>query len=353
MSIATAPEAQPGLPSPGLPSRRPALGRGYLAGVVLLAVLLLAGLALGSRPVPIMQVLGAITAFDPGNDLHLVVRELRLPRGLLAITAGAALGLAGAVMQAVTRNPLAEPGLLGVNGGAAMAVVLGASAFGLTQIGQYVWFGFLGAGLAGAAVFFLGRAHQGGSDPVRLVLAGAGLSVVLGAGAGLVVLNARIEVLDVFRNWNAGMLDGRGMAVALAMSMALVFGGGLALLLAPGLNALALGVDLGQALGLNAPRIWALSCLAVMVLAGAATAAAGPIGFVGLVAPHLARGLAGPDNRHVLPLSALFAADMLLAADIAGRLVVMPLEIGAGIIAAMIGGPFFIHVVRRFRLARL
>ena len=331
----------------------PRVAAGYAGGCAALALLALASLVIGSRATPLAEVLNTFTAFDPGNDLHLIVRELRVPRTLLAITAGAGLGLAGAVMQAVTRNPLAEPGLLGVNAGAAMAVVLGASAFGLTAITQYVWFGLLGAGLAGTAVFFLGRAHENGTDPVRLVLAGAGLSIVLGAAVSLVILNARLEVLDVFRAWGAGSLEGRGHTVSAAMAVALVGGGALALVLAPSLNALALGQSMGQALGLKPARVWALACLSVMILAGSATACAGPIAFVGLVAPHLARALSGPDNRDLLPLSGLFAAAMLLGADILGRIIVAPDELAAGIVATMLGGPVFIHVVRRFRMAQL
>lgn len=333
--------------------RPPPAGRHYGAGLALLALLALASLAIGSRPISPSQVLAALLDYDPTNDLHLILRELRVPRTLLAIFAGAALGLAGALMQAITRNPLAEPGLLGVNAGAAIAVVLGASAFGLTQMAHYVWFGFLGAGLAGVAVFLLGRAHETGTDPARLVLAGAAISVLLGAAASLVILNSRLEVLDLFRNWGSGALEGRGWRVALTMGGMLALGGALALALAPGLNALALGHDSGRALGLRPERVWALACLAVMILAGAATAAAGPIGFVGLVAPHIARALAGPDNRRVMPLSALFAASVLLGADIIGRVIAPPAEVAAGLVAAILGGPFFIHVVRRFRLARL
>ena len=325
----------------------------FLAGLPVLVLLSLASLAIGSRAVPLPELWRAFTNFDPGNDLHLILRELRLPRTILALTAGAALGLAGGVMQAVTRNPLAEPGLLGVNSGAAMAVVLGASALGLTEVSQYVWFGFLGAGLAGVAVFILGRAHGAGTDPVRLVLAGAGLSVLLGAATGFVILNARLEVLDIFRNWGSGTLEGRGAGVALVMVLALVLGGGIALILARDLNALAMGVQMGEALGLRPGPVWALSCLSVMILAGAATACAGPIAFVGLVAPHLARALTGPDNRSLLPLAALFGAGILIAADILGRVVVPPSELAAGIVAAILGGPFFIHVTRRFRLAQL
>ncbi|QEW22302.1 Ferric enterobactin transport system permease protein FepD [Marinibacterium anthonyi] len=328
-------------------------GAGFAAGLAVLVVLALASLAIGSSPTPVGDVLRAFLAYDPTDNVHLIVRELRVPRSLLAITAGAGLGLAGAVMQAVTRNPLAEPGLLGVNAGAAMAVVLGASAFGLTAITQYVWFGFLGAGLAGVAVFLLGRAHDSGTDPVRLVLAGAGLSIVLGAAVSLVILNAALDVLEIFRTWGAGSLEGRGIAVARCMSVVLVLGGALALALSPSLNALALGQDTGRALGLDPQRIWALACFAVMLLAGGATATAGPIAFVGLVAPHIARAVAGADNRMVLPLSGLYAAALLLGADIVGRLVVAPDELSAGIVATMLGGPFFIHVVRRVRLARL
>lgn len=323
------------------------------AALPVLAALMAASLAIGSRPVPLAEVARALTAYDPGNDLHLVVRALRVPRSFLGLTAGAALGLAGAVMQAITRNPLAEPGLLGVNAGAAVTVVLGASVFGLTSMVGYMWFGILGAGLAGVAVFLLGRAHDSGTDPVRLVLAGAGLSVLLGAATAFLILNAGLDILDTFRAWNAGALEGRGMTVALVMAGALIAGGGLALALARDLNALALGQEMGAVLGLTPRRTWALACIAVMLLCGSATAAAGPIGFVGLVAPHIARALAGPDNRFILPLSALFGAAILLLADILGRVIARPDEIAAGIVAALLGGPFFVHIVRRFRLARL
>lgn len=333
--------------------QRPRLYPIWIVLLALLCMLLLASFAIGSRPVPLSEVVHAFTAYDPSNDSHLVIRSLRVPRGLLAVTAGAGLGLAGAIMQALTRNPLAEPGLLGVNAGAAFAVVMGAMAFGLTSITDYVWFGFLGAALAGVAVFFLGRAHESGTDPIRLVLAGAGFSVALGAAASLVILNAGLEVLDTFRNWGAGALDGRGMAAGLVMTAALLAGGTISMALVGPLDAMALGHDLGRALGLSPQRVWALACLTVMILAGAATAAAGPIAFIGLVAPHIARGVCGPISARVLPLAALIGAIVLLAADSLGRLVVAPDEVSAGIVAALLGGPFFIQIVRRFRIAQL
>lgn len=325
---------------------------GLIAGLVLLGLCLGVSLAIGSRPIPLPEVLAAITRPDPASDLHLIVRELRVPRTLLALLAGAALGLAGAMMQAVTRNPLAEPGLLGINAGAAAAVVLGIAVFGSTGMAGQLWFGIAGAGLAGAAVFLLSRAHETGTDPVRLVLAGAGLSVVLGAMTGIAILNAPLEILDDFRNWAAGSVAGRDMGIAAILAPAVLAGGAVAIAMAGSLNAIALGQDLGRTLGVRTGRIWTSSCLAIMLLAGSATAAVGPIGFVGLLAPHAARMICGPDYQVILPASALIAAILLLLADIAGRVVAAPDEVAAGIVVAILGGPFFILIARRFRLVQ-
>ncbi|ATN36627.1 ABC transporter permease (plasmid) [Rhizobium sp. ACO-34A] len=326
---------------------------GLVAGLAVLVVACFASLAIGSRPISLAEMIGAFRAYDPGNDSHLIVRELRLPRTIVALLCGIALGVAGSVMQAVTRNPLAEPGLLGVNAGAAAAVIIGISVFNLTLMQHYVWCGFIGAGLAGIAVFLLGQAHETGINPVRLVLAGAGISIVLGSVTGIVILNAPLEVLDDFRHWSAGSFDGKGFDNAIVLAIAVAFGLGVALSIAGSLNAVALGDELGQTLGVNVGLTWAGACLSIMLLAGAATAAGGPIGFVGLVAPHIARAVTGPDHRWILPYSALFAAVMLLVSDVAGRVIAMPAEVAAGIIALLIGGPFFIAVVRRFRLRQL
>lgn len=327
--------------------------RTLAATAALLALAGLLSLGVGSRPIAPAEALAALFAHDAGNDLHLVVWELRLPRTLVAVLAGLGLGVAGAVMQAVTRNPLAEPGLLGINAGAAVAVVVGVAAFGLTAMIHYVWFAFAGAGFAGTAVFLLGRAHETGTNPVRLVLAGAGLSVMLGAVTGIVILNAPLAVLDDFRNWAAGSVEGRGFDVVAVLAVCVAAGLAVAFAIAGSLNAMALGIDLGRALGVDIRLSWFAACLSVMLLAGAATAGAGPIGFVGLVAPHVARLVAGPDYRWVLPFSALFSALLLLGADILGRVIAPPSEVAAGIVAALIGGPFFVGLVRRFRLAKL
>ncbi len=316
----------------------------------MLVLACVAGMAVGSRTMPPSELLNALLAFDATRDTHLVIWSLRLPRTIIAVLAGASLGIAGAIMQAVTRNPLAEPGLLGINSGAALAVVAGVSVFGLSGMGQYVWCGFSGAGLAGIAVFLLGRAHEAGTNPVRLVLSGAGLSVVLASLTGIVLINAPPATLDLFRTWSAGSVEGRGMEVAGVLALATALGCLLAFSMAGSLNMIALGEDLGRSLGINVGLTWATACLCVMVLAGAATAAAGPIGFVGLLAAHSARALMGPDQRWILPCSALFAALLLLFADVLGRVIAPPSEVAAGIVAVLLGGPFLIAIARRFRL---
>ena len=332
---------------PSLATRRRA---GLVLGIAALAVLATFSLAVGSRTIPLATSIDALTHYDPTNDLHLVVRELRVPRTLLAVVVGAALGLAGALMQALTRNPLAEPGILGINAGAAAAVVIGVTAFGVTSIGGYVWFGFLGAGVAGVAVFLLGRAHDAGTNPVRLVLAGAGLTVMLGALTWIVVVNAPEQTLEAFRAWETGSLAGRGLDVVPVVVGAVAAGALICAVLAPSLNAVALGSDLGAALGVRTRRTWVLATIALLLLAGSATAAAGPIAFVGLAAPHLARLAVGTDQRWILAYSALFASVVLVAADVLGRVVAHPAEIGAGVMSAIIGGPFFVAFVRRRRL---
>lgn len=328
-------------------------GQGLLLGLLWLGLAVLLSLVVGSRSIGMNEVFEALWAYNPLDDQHLIVRELRVPRTLVAILAGLALGLAGAIMQAVTRNPLAEPGLLGINAGAGVGVIVGVAVLGLSSMSAYVWCAFVGAGLAGVAVFLLGRAQEIGTNPVRLVLAGAGLSVMLASVTGIIILNAPLEVFDQFRHWASGSLEKSSCEAVAVLAVAVLLGGATALGLVGSLNAMALGKDLGLALGVNVRLTWLLACLAVMLLAGAATAAAGPIGFVGLVAPHLARMLVGPDYRWIVPYSALFAGVLLLSADVLGRVVAAPAEVAAGIVALLIGGPFFIALVRTFRLSTL
>lgn len=323
---------------------------GLALGLSVLAALAVLSVCVGARAIPVATTWQALSAFDPGNGDHLLVRHLRVPRTLVAILAGSALGAAGTIMQALTRNPLADPGLLGVNAGAALAIVSAIALLGVHDVTAQTLSGLIGAGLAGAGVYVLGGLRRG-IDPVRVVLAGAALSAVLLSLAHVIVLNGGDEVFDRFRHWAVGSLQGRGYPVLAPTAPLVAAGLLLAMALARGLDAIALGNDLGGALGASPAIVWTLSALAIVMLAGAATAAAGPIGFIGLAAPHLARTVAGPDHRRMLPCAILAGAIALLAADSLGRVLARPEEIDAGIMAALIGGPFFVALARRRRIA--
>ncbi|MFB4315587.1 FecCD family ABC transporter permease [Actinomadura sp. 21ATH] len=327
---------------------RPAVLLG-LALLVLLAAL--ASVMIGARTVPPAGVWSALLA-PSGTEEDIVVRSLRLPRTAFGLLAGTALGVAGALAQGHTRNPLADPGLLGVTQGAAFAMVLGIFTLGVTGMGTYIWFGFAGALVASVLVFVLGGAGRGGATPLTLALAGAAVTAGLhGLVAGLVLLDR--QAMDTYRFWQAGALAGRDAGLLAGLLPFVLLGLLLALLNAPGLNALALGEDVARSLG---HRIWltrAVGIAAITLLTGAAVAACGALAFLGLIVPHLARALSGPDHRWLLPFSALLGAALLLAADVTGRLVARPGELEVGIMLALIGGPFFIALVRRRKPVRL
>ena len=315
-----------------------------------LVVLLVASLAIGSRLIPTGTVMDAVTNFDPGSDDQLVIRFSRLPRTLIGVLAGAALGLAGVLTQSLTRNALAEPGTLGVNAGAAVGVIIGLIATGGASIMVYVWFAFAGAALTSVLVHRLGRTGRSGVDPARLVLAGAALSIVLSALTRALILSADATVYESFRSWATGSLQGRGWESLPVVGTCLVVGLLISLALAGPLDSVSLGTDMATSLGVNIRLTWTLANAAIVVLAGGATAACGPIAFIGLASPHIARAVSGPNHRLLLPVSALLAAVLLLLADVIGRIVVFPGEIGAGVMTALIGSPFFIHLVRRGRV---
>nr|WP_218891026.1 iron chelate uptake ABC transporter family permease subunit [Actinomycetospora corticicola] len=317
-----------------------------------LLVAVVASLAVGPRALPPSVVLDALTAFDPTNADHLVVTEVRLPRTLIGLLAGLALGPAGVLAQGLTRNPIAEPGILGLNTGAALAVVLAIGVLGIRSLTAYVWFGFLGAGLA--AVVVAGVAGIGGrsaSSPATLALAGAALTAGLGSVTTAVLLTDP-DAFEDYRFWQVGSLAGRDLGIAGQAAPFVLAGLALALLCGPTLNALALGDDVARSFGRHVGRDRAVCGLALVVLAGAATAVAGPIAFVGLTVPHLVRALAGPDHRRLLPLAALAAPTLLLVADVVGRVVASPREVQVGIVTAVIGAPVFIWFVRRKRFVR-
>ncbi|MFT0848433.1 iron ABC transporter permease [Actinomycetaceae bacterium L2_0104] len=343
--------------NPASRARKPRLRqrRGLILALLMLLIIptMIVSLVIGSRVVSMDDAFAALQHFDPSNDDHLVIRNLRVPRTILAVLAGAALGLAGALMQSLTRNTLAEPGTLGVNSGAAAGVVLGLAFTGSASIVVYVWFAFAGAGIASLLVHRLGHAGESGVNPVRLVLAGAGLSIMLSSVTTMVILSSPQAVFDSFRNWSSGSLQGRGWEVLPVTAVSLGVGLLLAMGVSGSLNSISLGSDMARGLGVNVRRTWAITNLAILLLAGAATAAIGPVAFIGLAAPHIARSLVGPDHRWLLPYSAVIAGLVLLVADIAGRAVIHPAEVGAGVMSAIIGAPFFIYLIRRGRVEGL
>ncbi len=317
-----------------------------VAGAVVLALAVLLSLALGARSVPFGDVLAALTRFDPTDEGQVVVHDLRLPRTVVGLGVGIALGLAGALIQALTRNPLADPGILGVNAGAAFAVVGGVALLGLTDITQYVWFAFGGAVAATVAVYLIGSLGTGGGDPVRLTLAGMALGAVLqGISSGITLV--RPQVFDAMRYWGAGSLASVSWDTARAVGPFVLIGVVIALACGRSLNAVALGDDLARTLGTRLPLLRAAVVVAVTLLCGAATAAVGPIVFVGLMVPHVARWLVGPDQRWLLPLTLLLAPALLLVSDVVGRLVIAPAELQVGIVTAAVGAPVLIALVRR------
>lgn len=314
-----------------------------LGGAVVLS------LAVGSNPLSPSEVLATLTGGGT-DETRYVVRELRVPRTAVAVVVGAALGVAGALMQAFTRNPLADPGILGVNAGAAFCVALGVTFLGIRSITGYVWLAFAGALVVTAAVYLIGSGGRGRPDPVRLTLAGVALGAVLsGITTGLSLSDP--AAFDAMRSWNAGTVLGRGFDVLVPVLPLVALGLALALAVARGLNSVALGEDVARGQGVNVARTRWLVIAAVTLLAGSATAVAGPIAFIGLMVPHVVRWTLGPDQRRILAGAVLLGPTLLLIADVVGRLLVLPGEMPVGVVTAFVGAPALIVLVRRRAVA--
>ncbi|MDR8018574.1 FecCD family ABC transporter permease [Nesterenkonia aerolata] len=321
---------------------RPAVAA--VVGSVLLVGLCVLSLFIGSGGLSPQVVWQSLVAGDGGID-HQTVTALRVPRTLLGVLVGAALGVAGALAQAVTRNPLADPGLLGVTAGAGLAVALSVAVFGLTTISGYLWFALAGAFLGAALVYALAMGGTLGATPVRLVLVGVAVSgVFTGASRALAML--RPQVFDRMRFWDAGSLADRPAGTLEAVAPLIGAGVILALVLARSLNAMGLGDEAARSVGVNVTRTRWLSVGAITVLCAAATAAAGPIAFVGLMVPHALRPFVGTDQRRMVMLCLLFAPSLLVGADVLGRLVVRPAELQVGVVVALLGAPVLIALIR-------
>lgn len=324
---------------------------GLLVAVALLAVICLLSIAVGTKYIPLNEVWNGLFAYDDSNNA-VIIRELRVPRTVLGLIVGIALGVSGALIQAMTRNPLADPGILGVNAGAAFFVAIAVGALGFTGIWSYIWFAFLGAILATVAVYAIGSMGRAGATPIRLTLAGIALAAVLGGiTSGMLLLDP--EAFDKMRFWGAGSLSGRGLDISFAIGPFVLVGLILALVIARPLNAVALGDDLARSLGAKVTHTRTIGIVAVTLLAGAATAAAGPIGFVGLMIPHMVRWFVGPDQRWILLYTVAAAPCLLLLSDVVGRLVIRPGELQVGIVTAFVGAPVLILLVRRKKVSGL
>jgi iron complex transport system permease protein len=323
---------------------------GLVLAVVALALAVLLSVMVGSKQLLPAEILQAVTA-PTGSENDRIVLELRLPRTLAALVVGPALGVAGALIQAFTRNPLGDPGILGVNAGASLGVALGVALFGARLPTQYLGLAFAGALLATLAVLFIGAMGRS-ADPVRLTLAGVAVAAVLaGTTTALTLLDP--VTFNQMRGWEAGTFVERGLDVVLPAVPFVGVGLVIALVCARSLNTLALGDDLASALGTRTGLVRAFVVAAITLLAGAATAIAGPVAFVGLMVPHVARWIVGPDQRWIIPYSMVLAPVVLLVSDVVGRVVLWPSEVPVGLVTAFVGAPVLIWLVRRRKASAL
>ncbi|MFG2146771.1 FecCD family ABC transporter permease [Streptomyces sp. NPDC048696] len=337
-------------PNPAATPRRHALrAAGLLVSLGVLALVAVASIAIGAKQIPVSDVWHGLFHYSGTTD-DVIVHDTRVPRTLLGLLVGAALGVSGAVMQALTRNPLAEPGILGVSAGASAAVVSAISFFGVTSLTGYVWFAFAGAAVVSALVYILGGSRA--ATPVRLALAGTAATAALYGYINAVQLMDS-AALDRLRFWSVGSLASADTDTVTRIAPFVVAGLVLAALIARPLNAMALGDDTARALGAHLTRTRVLSMVTVTLLCGAATAACGPIVFIGLMVPHIVRAVTGPDMRWILPYAAVLSPVLLLGSDVVGRVITRPSELQVGIVTALIGGPVFIFLVRRKRMAHL
>ncbi|WP_323099587.1 iron ABC transporter permease [Intrasporangium sp. YIM S08009] len=337
------------VPRGGARPRTPALATVLLLLLVLFTVAVLASIALGSKAIGIGDVAQVVTGHgDAVGDRGII--EARVARTAVGCLVGAALAVAGAAMQGLTRNPLADPGLLGVNAGAALAVVVAIAVFGVGSLTGYVWWAMAGAGLAAVLVHALAGLAGGGVTPLRLTLAGAAVSAGLASWSSGLLVSSK-QSFDSFRFWQVGTIGGRGLDLVATVLPFFAVGLGVVLLAVRRLDALALGDDLARGLGENVVLARATVAVGVAVLCGAATALAGPVGFLGLLVPHAARFVVGPHHRRIIPVCLVGGPTLLLLADTVGRFVARPSEVQAGIMTALVGVPFFVLLVRRGRMA--
>ncbi|WP_226654314.1 FecCD family ABC transporter permease [Pseudalkalibacillus hwajinpoensis] len=318
---------------------------GIVIGLLLVMMLMVASVVYGLTSITWATAWRAFTQYD-GSNAHIIIIENRVPRALIGAAVGASLAVAGALMQAITRNPLASPSILGVNAGASFVIVIAVTFFSVSSLATFSWLAFLGAAFASILVYVLGSLGREGLTAMKLTLAGAAMAAMFSSlTQGMLVLNEK--ALEDVLFWLAGSIEGRSLAMLYSVLPYIGVGLVGALLISTKINTLVIGEDVAKGLGQRTLLVKAGAALFIVFLAGGSVAVAGPIGFIGIVVPHVARFFTGPDYRWVIPYSAILGAILLLSADIAARYVIMPLEAPVGVLTAVIGTPFFIYIARR------
>lgn len=313
--------------------------------MIIFFILIGMSIVYGYTDTTIKTAISAFTDFNGSNE-HIIIESVRLPRSFIAATVGSCLAMAGVIMQTLTKNPLASPSILGVNAGAGFAVVFAVTMFNITSLQAFAWISFAGAAVAAIGVYAIGSAGREGLSPMKLTLAGAAMGALFASFTqGLLVLNE--AALEQVLFWLAGSVAGRNLDILASVFPYMAVGTLAALLISPKMNVLAMGDDVAKGLGLNVGFIKLAAGLIVIFLAGSAVAVAGPIGFVGIIIPHISRKIIGIDHRWLIPFSGLMGGMLLLAADIGARYVIMPQEVPVGVMTAAIGTPFFIYIARR------
>lgn len=318
---------------------------GLIFGVLLLLLFNILSIVLGYTDITIHTAIQAFIDFNGSNE-HIIVQDVRLPRALIATAIGSSLGIAGALLQALTKNPLASPDILGFNAGASFFIVVALMLFSVTSLQATTWLAFVGAALAGFVVYLLGSIGRDGMTPIKMTLAGSAVAALFASlTQGLLVLDE--SALEQVLFWMSGSVQGRKLEILIAVLPYLVIGTVISLLIANKINLLMMGEDVAKGLGQRTGTVKLIASLTVILLAGGSVAVAGPIGFVGIVVPHVVKTLVGNDYRWIIPYCVIVGGIFLLIADIAARYVIMPQEVPVGIMTALFGTPFFIYIARK------
>jgi iron complex transport system permease protein len=318
---------------------------GLFIAIIVLLLLMAASIVYGYTDTTWKMAIDALTNFDGSNE-HIIIQSVRIPRAFIAAAVGASLAISGVLMQTVTKNPLASPDIFGVNAGAGVAVVIAVTVFSVGSLQLFTWLSFFGAAVAAISVYAIGSVGREGLTPMKLTLAGAAMTALFASFTqGILVLNE--AALEQVLFWLAGSVAGRSLDNLIAVLPYLIGGWIISLIIATKMNVLSMGEDVAKGLGLNTALLKITIGIVVILLSGGAVAVAGPIGFIGIVVPHLTRSIVGIDHRWVIPFSGLLGGVLLLAADIASRYILMPQEVPVGVMTAIIGTPFFIYIARK------